>query len=118
MRPLWVVVVLLSCLPADAQPREDPRAISVHPFTGQRGTTFTATLRGSGLTGASAAPTGKAPFTIAVEGVEAEPPGESTGRKTKIDLVKLRVSVTAGAKPGPYPFRLITRNGISNTLTS
>ena len=108
MRPLWVVAALTLCIPAGAQPREDPRAISIHPFIGQRGTTFSATLRGTGLAGASAASLGNAPFTVAVEGVEPEPPGESAGRKSRVDLVKLRVEVAPDAKPGRYPIRLIT----------
>jgi len=33
-----------------------------------------------------------------------------------MDLVKLRVQVSEDAKPGRYPIRLITRNGISNSL--
>src|SRR6266536_3760603 len=117
MRPLWIVVAVLSSWPAGAQPREDPRAISIHPFTGQRGTTFIVTVRGSGLAAASAASIGAAPFTVAVEGIDAEPPGGSCGRsRGRMDLVKLRVQVPQDAKPGRYPIRLITRNGISNAL--
>src|SRR5690349_13196093 len=104
MRALWAAVGLVLSLPAFTQPRTDPRVISIHPFTGQRGTTFIATVRGSGLAGASAASIGKAPFTITVEGMEAEAPGESSGRnKGRMDLVKLRVQVPGDAKPGRYP---------------
>ena len=117
MRPLWVVFGLALSISAGAQPREDPRATSIHPFFGQRGATFSATLRGNGLAGARAASLENAPFTVAVEGVEPEPPVESAGRKTRVDLVKLRVDVRPDAKPGRYPFRLITRNGISNALS-
>src|SRR5882724_11520785 len=102
MRPLWVVVAVVFSLSVGAQPREDPRALSIHPFTGQRGTTFIATVRGSGLAAASSASIGNAPFTVAVDGVEAEPPGES-GRRGRMDLVKLRVQVPQDAKPGRYP---------------
>src|SRR5438128_1867429 len=117
MRALWVLVAVVLGVPVAAQTREDPRAISIHPFTGQRGATFIATVRGSGLAGATAATIGLAPFTVTVEGVEPEPPGESSGRnKTRIDLVKLRVLVQPDARPGRYPIRLITRNGISNAL--
>ena len=117
MRPLWVVVAVVSSLPAGAQPREDPRAISIHPFTGQRGATFIATVRGTGLTAASAVSLGKAPFTVAVESVLPESPAESSGRNARrTDLVTLRVQVAQDAKPGRYPIRLITRNGISNAL--
>jgi hypothetical protein len=117
MRPLSVVFGLALSISAGAQPREDPRAISIHPFIGQRGATFSATLRGTGLAGASAASLGNSPFTMAVEGVEPEPPGDSSVRKNKVDLVKLRVDVRPNAKPGRYPFRLIGRHGISNALT-
>jgi hypothetical protein len=117
MGALWLLVAVVLSIPASAQPREDPRAISIHPFTGQPGATFTATVRGSGLTGASAASIGKGPFTVAVEGVEVEPPSESSGRnRGRVDLVKLRIQVAPEAKPGRYPFRLITRNGVSNAL--
>jgi len=117
MRPLWVVFGLALSTSAGAQPREDPRAISIHPFLGQRGTTFSATLRGNSLAGARAVRLENGPFTVTVEGVEPEPPAESGGRKTRVDLVKLRVDVRPDAKPGRYPFRLITRNGISNALS-
>src|SRR5215471_7803934 len=117
MRALWMVFGVMVSLPAGAQPRPDPRAISVHPFIGQRGATFIATVRGSGLAGATAASTGQAPFTIAVEGVDVEQPDGTSGRvKSRIDLVKLRVQVPPDAKPGRYPIRLITRNGVSNAL--
>jgi len=116
MRPLWVVVAFAFSVVAVAQPREDPRAISICPFVGQRGMAFSATLRGSGLTGATAVSLGNGPFIVAVEGVEPEATGESSGRKAKIDLVKLRVEVRPDAKPGRYPVRLITRNGVSNAL--
>lgn len=117
MRAPWLVVAAVFSLPAGAQLRGDPQATSIHPFTGQRGTTFVATLRGSDLTGASAVSVGGAPFTVVVEGAAAEPPGESSGRNNrKVDLVTLRVQVAQDAKPGRYPIRLITRNGISNAL--
>jgi hypothetical protein len=117
MRLLAPALAIFVCLPAGAQSRVDPRAVSIHPFTGQPGTTFTAIVRGSGLAGATAASFGDAPFTITVERIEPEPAGNSTGRnKTPMDLVTLRVHAADGAKPGRYPIRLITRNGISNAL--
>jgi hypothetical protein len=116
MYSLWAVLGVIVLLPVGAQPREDPRAISIHPFTGQRGTTFIATVRGSGLKGASAVSVGNAPFTIAVEGIETEAPELAGRNKGPIDLVKLRVQTPPDAKPGRYPIRLITGNGISNAL--
>src|SRR5438105_1902229 len=115
MRPLWVVLAFVSSLPALAQPRQEPRAISIHPFTGQRGATFTATVRGTGLASSTMASIGDAPFQVTVEGVETEPPPEGRNRSTT-DLVRLRVEARQDAQPGRYPIRLVTRNGISNAL--
>src|SRR5262245_40505498 len=113
MRVFWPMLTM-ACL-ASAQQRVEPRAISIQSFTGQRGTTFTAVVRGTGLAGTTAASIGEAPFAITVEGVETEPPAE--GRPgSAADLVKLRVAVRADAQRGRYPIRLITRNGISNAL--
>jgi hypothetical protein len=97
--------------------RIDPRIISIHPFTGQRGATFTAMVRGTGLRGASSASLAGAPFTVSIEGVEAEAPSDTGGRnRTPVDLVRLQISVAADARPGRYPFRLLARNGISNAV--
>ena len=117
MRLLSPALAVLFCLPAAPQARVDPRAISIHPFTGHRGTAFLATVRGSGLAGATAATVGEAPFSVTVDRVEPEPPGQTTGRnRSPMDLVTIRVQVASDAKPGRYPIRLITRNGISNAL--
>src|SRR5688500_15703755 len=55
MRALGFVLGVALWLPVHAQTRVDPKAISIYPFTGQRGTTFLATVRGNGLQGASSA---------------------------------------------------------------
>ena len=115
MRVFWPVLAMVVSLPASGQPRIDPHVSSIHPFTGQRGATFIATVRGSGLAGASTASIGNAPFTVTVEGLEVEAPGEGRNARTT-DLVKLRVQVRPDAQPGWYPIRLVARNGISNAL--
>jgi len=122
MRSPWLVLslagyVLGGSAAALAAARVDPRALSVHPFTGQRGATFLATVRGNGLGQATSAFLDNAPLTLTIEGAEAEPPGASAGRsKTPFDLVRLRVQVAPDAKPGRYLFRLVTPQGVSNAL--
>ena len=111
-RLLWLVPAFLA-MPATPQSRVDPKALSIYPFTGQGGTTFTATMRATGLGGAAKAVVTDAPLKISVDRIEADSSGRS---KTPVDLVTLRVEVAADAKPGRYPIRLITRNGISNAL--
>jgi hypothetical protein len=112
----WLVFTLLSVLPAAAQSRVDPRAISIYPFTGQRGTTFTAVVRATGLGGAATVLTEKAPFRITVDRLETEPGSPTARSKTPVDLVTLRVEIPADAAPGSYPIRLITKHGLSNAL--
>src|SRR5688572_30852399 len=107
MRVFAPAIAVLVCLPAAAQSRVDPRIVSMHPFTGQKGTNFSLNARGIGLAGAVSAMLSSAPFTVTVEGITQEPPAGRS--KTPTDLVKLRVEVAADAKPGRYPIRLITR---------
>src|SRR5437660_3084086 len=114
MRAPWPVLAIIASAAAGAQPRVEPRATSIHPFTGQRGATVSATVRGSGLAGARSASIGKAPFTVTVESVETEAPPE--GSKSAADLIHLRIAVSQDAQPGRYPIRLVTRNGVSNAL--
>jgi hypothetical protein len=95
----------------------DPKAVSVHPFAGQHGATFTVTVRGNGLRDATAALPERAPFRATIEGSEAEPPEERTAKdKVPFDLVRVRVQVDADAKAGSYTFRLVTPRGVSNAL--
>jgi hypothetical protein len=98
-------------------PRVEPRAVSVHPFVGQPGTTFTAVARGNGLRGAISVFLQDAPLAITIEATEAEPPAESGGRsRAPFDRVRLRVEINRDARAGRYPFRIVTPQGISNAL--
>src|SRR6185503_9675521 len=97
--------------------RVEPRAVSVHPFVGQRGTVFTAAVRGNGLRGATSVFLQDASLAIAIEATESEPPAESGGRsKTPFDRIRLRVEVARDARTGRHPFRIVTPQGISNAL--
>ena len=109
MKPILFAVAC--CLPVAAQAAApDPKLISIHPFIGQRGTTFTAAVRGRNLSGATAIAAPDAPFSATIEDIKALPD------KTPTDLVTLRVTVNESAKPGRYPIRLVTRGGISSAL--
>ena len=116
---LWQIgmLALACCLTATAQTRAEPRMFSLHPFSGQIGSTFLVTVRGSGLSGTIAAETAVAPFKVSVESVATEPAEVSGGRaKTAIELVTLRIVAEQGAVAGRYPIRLLTRGGLSNAL--
>jgi hypothetical protein len=111
---IFVVAALLAGAPKAPDSPSDPKLVSIHPFTGQRGAAFVATVRGSGLRDATSVFIDNAPFTAIVEG--AEPDAAGKPGKTSVDGVRLRIQVEANAKPGRYPFRLVTPRGISNAL--
>jgi len=112
LRKRWVVASLAGCIAAlAAEPRVDPAIVSVHPFAVQRGTEATVTVRGRGLPGAKAVFVSETGLAITVESVDKEPAG-----KTPMQAVRLRIQAAPELKPGRYPFRLITPNGVSNAL--
>src|SRR6266568_7016960 len=90
----------------------DPKLVSIHPFTAERGAASIVTIRGTGLRAATTVFLENAPFTATIDGTE---PTDKTG-KTPQDAIRLRIQVDANAKPGRYPFRLVTPAGISNAL--
>jgi len=100
-----------------ADPRVDPVITSIHPFTGQRGTTFTVKVRGRGLVGANAAIPADTALRLTAEGLAKEPPEEGSRSKTPVDVVTLRVDAPADLKPGRYALRLVGKNGVSNALS-
>ena len=118
---LWLALALsatgTSGLSQSSKARVDPKVVSAHPFVGQRGTTFVTTVRGNGLSGATSVFAPGAPLTAAILGIETEPPAETEERsRTPFELVRLRVEVASDARPGGYPFRLVTPHGITNPL--
>ncbi|MBL8217221.1 MAG: DVUA0089 family protein [Bryobacterales bacterium] len=107
---------LLYAADKPADPRVDPAMTSIHPFTGQRGSTFVVKVRGRGLAGARAALPANAALQMTTEGVGQEPPEEGSRSKTPVDVVTLRVEAPADLKAGRYAFRLVGKNGVSNSL--
>src|SRR5437773_1415238 len=74
--------------PKAPDPPGEPKLVSVHPFTGQRGASFDATVRGTGLREATAVVPEDAPFTAVIEGAETDKTG-----KTPMDALRLRIQV-------------------------
>jgi hypothetical protein len=99
-----------------AKARVEPQASSVHPFTGNAGSIFVATVRGSGLGGVTSVFFDGAPIAATVEGLEEEPPEPGARNRKPVDLLRLRFEIAAETEPGRYPFRLVTPGGISNAL--
>ncbi len=115
----WVVALAVGCVFAAtklAPAPGEPKIVSIYPFTGQRGTTFTVTVRGNGLHDANAVFLKNAPFTAAIEGADIAAPDAEAKSKTPIDLIRLRIQIEPTAKPGRYPMRLVTPRGISDAI--
>ena len=91
----------------------EPRAVSMHPFAGQRGREFQATVRGSYLKDIKSVFVEQAGLQIAVEGPASSHDGN---QKVEMDTVRIRVQSTAETKPGRYTFRMVTPEGVSNSL--
>ncbi len=98
---------------------DEPKLSSIYPFTGQRGTTFTAVVRGTGLRNATSVFVNNAPLQVTIEAAETEAPEEaspSAKPKTRVDLIRLRIRIEGAAKLGSHNIRLVTPHGISNAL--
>src|SRR5206468_12570451 len=85
MSASWLViaVALTGSASAFAAPKAittpgDPKLVSIHPFTGQRGAESVVTVRGTGLREATAVFLENAPFTATIEG--SEPAADKTGK--------------------------------------
>src|SRR5437867_2831742 len=90
----------------------EPKLLSAYPFTSQPGASFIATVRGTGLRGATAVFAANTPLSATIEGVETEVLEKPA--KIAADLVRVRFQIDANAKPGRYSFRLVTPRGVSN----
>ncbi|MBM3727278.1 MAG: hypothetical protein FJW40_17880 [Acidobacteria bacterium] len=112
LRP-WSIFILLTW-PAVAQQKPDePRALSVYPFTVEPGTDFRVTVRGNGIKAARAIHHAAPGLTFTIENAESE-----TGvPRNPAELLTVRVVVAASAAPGIYPFRVLTPGGVSNALS-
>lgn len=113
---LYLGAALVVCAFAAAPPPE-PKLLSILPFCGQRGVTFTATVRGTGLASATAVYLPPGSPKVSIEGIDKEPTADGTGRsRVQADLVRIRVESSADIEPGRYPIRLVTAGGVSNAL--
>lgn len=94
-----MMVLFLAAMCVAAPPKE-PKLTSMHPFTGQRGASFTVTIRGTALAGATAVYSPKLKARM------------EEGAKADTAVVKIE----APDAPGRYEIRLVTPGGVSNAL--
>ena len=108
------VPVLVLCTAAFAAPPTPPRTESIFPLSGQQGSTFEATIRGTGLAGAYEVWFEKPGASAKVLGVEQEAAMPGSKRKPG-DLLRIEVRLDRDSEAS-RSFRVLTPGGVSNAL--
>ena len=98
------------------KPKEEPRLLSIYPLGEQPGATYEAAIRGVTLQEAQAIWFETDSIHASIERVDREP-GSDAKSATPTDVVTIHVKVDAAAKPGSYPFRVVTKRGVSNAIS-
>src|SRR5689334_14312419 len=97
----WLVLALaLSAATGDKKPASEPQVMSLYPMGGQRGSTFQAAIRGTGLQSAWALMFEDSSVTARVI--------DNAG-----ELLKVEFSAAATAAPGPHKFWVVTPAGMT-----
>ncbi|HKX00316.1 MAG TPA: hypothetical protein VJN43_21425 [Bryobacteraceae bacterium] len=102
--------------PKTGKPDPEPRAFSIFPLGYSRGGDYAAGIRGVSLHDAQAIWFETNAIQARVDRVERDPESKPDD-VTPTDLVDIHVTVSATAKPGVYPFRVVTKEGVSNEIS-
>jgi hypothetical protein len=98
------------------KPEVEPRAFSIYPLGNQPGAAYPAEIRGIKLGDASA-------LWFEADGIQARivgtrrDPESDPNASTPTDLVDLQVTISPTTKPGSYLFRVVTKQGVSNSIS-
>jgi hypothetical protein len=96
--------------------KEEPRVFSVYPLGNQPGATYAAAIRGVLLRDTQAIWFETDGIRARVDKVDRDPESDPTAA-TPTDVVNIHVTVDSSTKPGSYPFRVVTKQGISNAAS-
>jgi hypothetical protein len=101
---------------AETKAKEEPRVFSVYPLGNQPGATYEATIRGVLLRDTQAIWFEADCIHAHVDKVDRDPESDPSAA-TPTDVVNVHVTVDPTAKPGSYPFRVVTEQGVSNAAS-
>jgi len=117
---LWLVAIAPLLLPAvwaeTPKPKPEPRVFSIYPLGEQSGAAYDATIRGVALHEAQAIWFETDSIHARVDKVYRDPESDP-GESTPTYIVNVHVTVDPGTKPGSYPFRVVTKQGVSNATS-
>jgi len=112
-----MAMVLLPTVCADTKkPAPEPRVSSVHPLTGQAGSSYAAIVRGNALKDAHALTFSTNNISARVLRAEAETATEADA-KAKPELLHVEVSIGAATQAGNHSFRVLSPEGVSNEIS-
>ncbi len=98
------------------KPPIEPRVYSVYPLGDRPGSTYEATVRGVTLREAQAIWFESASIHARVDRTGHDPESDPHA-STPTDFVTIHVTIDSAAKPGSYPFRVVTKQGVSNAIS-
>ena len=117
---LWRAGVLALWIPAiwaeTPKPKLEPRIFSVYPLGDQPGAIYEAAIRGVALREAQAIWFETDSIHARVDNVDRDPESDPNA-STPTDVVHIHVTLDSTAKPGSYPFRVVTKQGVSNAVS-
>ena len=103
-----------------SQAAKGPDAFSIFPIGGQQGTSLEAEIRGRGLGGAHAVQFEGAGLEARIKSVEAIEPDEENAAEEQEggqgQRILLEVRIDPAAETGPRSLRVVSANGVSNSL--
>ena len=113
-----LVLVLLAGTAWAANPKAEtePRAFSIHPLGNPPGSSYDAQIRGVKLQDAQALWFESEGIQARIDHAQRDPEADPTA-STPPDVVNVHVAIAATAKPGSYLFRVVTKQGVSNTIS-
>ncbi len=118
---MWRLALVAACLgisliPAErSKPRPDPKITSIHPLAGQSGTTWSAVVRGTGLSGTRAVVVRESGLSARIIGIRAEEQADGKD-SSSAQLVDVEFTAASGLT-GKQPFRLVSDGGVTNELS-
>jgi hypothetical protein len=112
-----MLVVLVAIAWAETpKPKVEPRIFSIYPLGGQPGAVYEATIRGVALREAQAVWFETDSIHARVDKADRDPESDPNA-STPTDVVHIQVTLDSTAKPGSYPFRVVTKQGVSNAAS-
>lgn len=113
------LTALLFARPAFSEspkPPIEPRLFSVYPLGDRPGSSYEAAVRGVTLGEAQAVWFECDSIRARVDRASRDPDSDPHA-STPTDIVNIHVTVDPAAKPGIYPFRVVTKQGVSNAIS-